>query len=195
MALSIKKLTKAFGEKVILSDFSYDFSDKGIYIISGNSGSGKTTLLRIIAGLDKEYLGEVIGGGFDNVSYAFQEYRLFPMLTALKNLTVAVYDEPNDNDILSASSLLSRLKFTESDMELFPRELSGGMKQRVSFARAVLKNAPILILDEPTKELDSEVCQIIREIIMEESEKRLVLVVTHRAEDVEGLEYTKIRLR
>ena len=195
MALSIKSLTKSFGEKSIFSDFTYDFSDKGVYIISGDSGSGKTTLLRIIAGLDKEYSGEISGGGFENVSFAFQEYRLFPMLTALKNLTVAVYENPKEGDILAASSLLSRLKFTEADMALYPRELSGGMKQRVSFARAVLKSSPVLILDEPTKELDSDVCQIIREIIMEESEKRLVLMVTHRAEDVEGLEYTKIRIK
>ena len=193
MALSIKSLKKSFGEKSIFKDFSYEFSDNGIYIISGDSGSGKTTLLRIISGLDKEYSGDVSGGGFDNVSYSFQEYRLFPMLTALKNLTV-VFHEPSDDDILSARELLSMLKFTESDMALYPRELSGGMKQRVSFARAVLKKSPILILDEPTKELDSEICRIIRKIIIEESKKRLVLLVTHRAEDVEGLEYTKITI-
>ena len=193
MALSIKSLKKSFGEKSIFKDFSYEFSDNGIYIISGDSGSGKTTLLRIISGLDKEYSGDVSGGGFDNVSYSFQEYRLFPMLTALKNLTV-VFHEPSDDDILSAQELLSMLKFTESDMALYPRELSGGMKQRVSFARAVLKKSPILILDEPTKELDSEICQIIRKIIIEESKKRLVILVTHRAEDVEGLEYTKITI-
>ena len=193
MALSIKSLKKSFGEKSIFKDFSYEFSDNGIYIISGDSGSGKTTLLRIISGLDKEYSGDVFGGGFDNVSYSFQEYRLFPMLTALKNLTV-VFDEPSDDDILSARKLLSRLKFTEADMALYPRTLSGGMKQRVSFARAVLKKSPVLILDEPTKELDSEICRIIKEIIIKEGKKRLVLLVTHRAEDIEGLEYTKITI-
>ena len=193
MALSIKSLKKSFGEKSIFKDFSYEFSDNGIYIISGDSGSEKTTLLRIISGLDKEYSGDVFGGGFDNVSYSFQEYRLFPMLTALKNLTV-VFDEPSDDDILSARKLLSRLKFTEADMALYPRTLSGGMKQRVSFARAVLKKSPVLILDEPTKELDSEICRIIKEIIIKEGKKRLVLLVTHRAEDIEGLEYTKITI-
>ena len=194
MALSIKNLRKSFGEKSIFSDFSYDFSEKGLYVISGDSGSGKTTLLRIIAGLDTEYHGEVIGGGFDNVSYAFQEYRLFPMLSALKNLTVAVFEEPDDENVRVAGALLSRLKFTDKDMTLYHRELSGGMKQRISFARAVLKSSPVLILDEPTKELDSELCRIIREIIIEESKKRLVLLVTHRAEDIEGLEFTKIRI-
>lgn len=195
MALSIKNLNKSFGEKKILSDFSYDFSEKGIYIISGNSGSGKTTLLRIIAGLDRSYSGEIIGGGKGNVSYAFQEYRLFPMITALKNLTVAVYDTPNELDIERARSVLSRLKFSDSDMSLYPRELSGGMKQRVSFARAVLKDSPILILDEPTKELDSEICAVIRDIIKEEGERRLVLTVTHRSEDADGLNFTKIKLK
>ena len=75
--------------------------------------------------------------------------------------------------------MLTRLSFTESDMHKRPSELSGGMKQRVAFVRAMLKNAPILILDEPTKELDPDTAKIMVDIIVEESKKRLVIVVTH----------------
>jgi ABC-type lipoprotein export system ATPase subunit len=104
----------------------------------------------------------------------FQEYRLFPTLGALKNAAIS-----NENNIDKAHALLSRLGFEENDMKKKPRELSGGMKQRVAFARAVLKPAPILILDEPTKELDFETVATIHEVIAEEAKKRLVIVVTH----------------
>ena len=70
MSLKIHDLSKSFGQKTILTGFSYDFSDTGVYILRGKSGIGKTTLLRIIAGLDKEYSGNVSGGGIGNVSFA-----------------------------------------------------------------------------------------------------------------------------
>ena len=83
MSLKIKNLSKSFGRKAIFDNFSFDFCDTGVYIISGERGKGKTTLLRIIAGLDKSYSGEIKGGGIENVSFAFQEYRLFPNLSAI----------------------------------------------------------------------------------------------------------------
>jgi ABC-type lipoprotein export system ATPase subunit len=174
MALKLKNLSKAFQDKEILNGFSYNFEESGLYFIVGESGVGKTTLLRIIAGLDREYDGTVENGGAENISFMFQEYRLFPTLGALKNAAIS-----NENNIDKAHALLSRLGFEENDMKKKPRELSGGMKQRVAFARAVLKPAPILILDEPTKELDFETVATIHEVIAEEAKKRLVIVVTH----------------
>ena len=175
MVLKLNSISKRFGERVILDGFSYTFGKSGLYFILGESGAGKTTLLRIIAGLDADFSGMVENGGIANVSFMFQEYRLFPTLSSLKNAAIA--SKVADTD--GAKNLLTRLGFSEDDMKKKPRELSGGMKQRVAFARAVLKNAPILILDEPTKELDSETVSVMLNVIAEQARERVVIVVTH----------------
>ena len=192
MNLSIKNIRKAFGEKKIFDGFSYEFSETGIYAICGESGVGKTTLLRIISGLDTDFEGSVVGGGFKNVSVAFQEYRLFPHLTAVDN--VAIPNGEDESIKIAAKDLLTTLGFSNEEFVKLPSELSGGMKQRVSLARAVLKNTPILILDEPTKELDSSLRNVVYNIIKKESQRRLVIIVTHHGEDVEMLEAVKIIL-
>ena len=187
MSLEIKNLTKRFGKKAIISELSYRFSDKGLYILRGKSGIGKTTLLRIIAGLDKDYSGEVIDGGIERISFAFQEYRLFPQLSALENVMIASKNI-NDVDKIKAKDLLTQLGFLPEDMQLLPSELSGGMKQRVSLARAFMKNAPVILLDEPTKELDAILCRQVCEMIKKIAEDKLVILVTHRDDDISLLD-------
>ena len=91
MSLTIKNLNKSFESKQIITDFSYDFDSKGLYVIIGESGIGKTTLLRIIAGLDKDYGGDVLGGGIGKVSFVFQEHRLFPTVSAIDNVIFASF--------------------------------------------------------------------------------------------------------
>ena len=194
MSLTIKNLCKSFGEKQILIDFSYSFSDSGIYVIKGDSGIGKTTLLRIISGIDKKYTGSVIGGGLGNVSFSFQEYRLFPQLTALQNITEVVWEKADENNVFSAKEMLLKLGFSQNELDLLPDHLSGGMKQRVSLARAFLKKSPILLLDEPTKELDEALCKIVRNIIHQESKSRLVIMVTHSNQDILEMDAKKIHL-
>lgn len=193
MTLKLNNLSKSFGRKQVLTNFSYEFSNKGIYLISGDSGVGKTTLLRIIAGLDKSFSGEIIGGGISNVSFAFQEYRLFPNLTSLENVMTASKNE-SEAEFPEAKALLSDLGFTNEDMQLLPSELSGGMRQRVSLARAFLKKAPILLLDEPTKELDNSLCKVVQDIIKREATYRLVIMVSHKEDDVHELNATEIHL-
>lgn len=184
MSIEIKKLYKSFGEKIIFRDFSYKFGDKGLYLIKGDSGIGKTTLLRIIAGLDKRYEGTVVGGGASNISFAFQEHRLFEELSALENLLIVCKGKPQNEDEQKAKELLKRLNFSDSDMLLTPHQLSGGMRQRVSFARAIMKNSSCLILDEPTKELDTELVKTVIDMIREEAKKRLVILVSHDDTDL-----------
>lgn len=188
----LKSINKAFDKKIIFKDFSYEFKDKGIYLLLGESGRGKTTLLRLIAGLDRDYSGEIIGGG--KVSFAFQEHRLFPQLSALDNLIFAISDRKDEAVAQNCKNMLSKLGFSEDDMKLTPDSLSGGMRQRVSVARALLFDAPVLLLDEPTKELDEANAAIIRELIYEESKKRLVILVSHISSDFDFIEATKIIL-
>ena len=174
MGLTIKNLTKSFSQANIITDFNFSFPDTGLYFVIGESGIGKTTLLRLIAGLDNDFSGTIENGGIGNVSFMFQEYRLFPTLNALMNVSFG------DNDIKDkATALMMKLGFERDDLSKKPNELSGGMKQRVAFARAVLKKSPILLLDEPTKELDQNVINTMIEIIRDESGRRLVIVVTH----------------
>ena len=192
--LKIKNLSKSFDGKILFKDFSFSFQDKGAYAIVGESGIGKTTLLRMIVGLDKNYEGEIVGGGIGRVSFAFQEYRLFPELTAIENVIFAISDRKDEAVYKRAHDMLAALGFSEADMKLTPDELSGGMKQRVSIARAMLFDAPILLLDEPTKELDPGNADTVRRLIVKESERRLVIVVTHNEDDISLINAEKILL-
>ncbi len=176
MSITLTSISKSFSHRQIFLDFSYEFKDTGLYIIEGESGVGKTTLLRIIAGLDTDYVGGVIGAGVGKCSFMFQEYRLFPTISAFENVTLV---GPNNNSENQAKELLFRLGLTDEDILLYPSQLSGGMKQRVSFARAVFSDKPIILLDEPTKELDSATADKMLEIISELSKKKCVIMVSH----------------
>jgi ABC-type multidrug transport system ATPase subunit len=181
MSIIIKGLTKKFDSKIVLKDFSYVFADKGLYVLTGESGVGKTTLLRMIAGLDKDYTGEIIGGGIGQVGMSFQEYRLFPQLTALQNLTVVFSDTKSEAE---CKNMLISLGLADSDLRLYPSELSGGMKQRISLARALISNYNIFLLDEPTKELDEKNASLVRTRIRELAMEKLIIVVSHNDEDI-----------
>ena len=194
MALKIEGLNKSFSSTVVLDSFSYTFPETGLVAIAGRSGVGKTTLLRIIAGLDTATSGEMIGGGIKNTSFAFQEYRLFSHLTALDNVLVAS-QHPKQDDEIKAASLLFRLGFTSSQLSLKPHELSGGMKQRVSIARAILKDAPILILDEPTKEMDEAPIRALYSLLKEISHDKLIIFTSHNPKDISVLAEKVINLQ
>ncbi len=194
MGLKISVKDKSFDKKTIFKDLELELPDIGLYSIVGKSGVGKTTLLRMISGLDKKFKGEIIGGGAENTAYVFQEYRLFPQLTALDNVLLANFDKPSETKRENAIKILERLRLTGDDLKLFPAELSGGMKQRVSLARALIKNAPILLLDEPTKELDPELCAVLYEIIKEESQRRLVIMISHSEHDIKILNPSIIKI-
>ena len=184
MKIEIRGLTKAYGNEPVIKDLSLSFNETGLYIIKGDSGVGKTTLLRIIGGIDKNYDGYVTHAVRGQISFAFQEYRLFDSLNALENVSVGARDVAS---FFRAKSLLSRLNFTNAQMYLFPDELSGGMKQRVSLARAFFRKSQVLLLDEPTKELDPSNVNNVLDLIKNAAKERLVIMVTHKSEDIEAL--------
>ena len=191
--LKVSKINKKFDKKVVFKDFSYDFAPAALYVLRGDSGVGKTTLLRIISGLDTDFTGEISPRGL-SFSYAFQEYRLFPSLTALENVLYAAFDIAGDKERELAKNELLRLGFSEEDTALYPSELSGGMKQRVSLARAFLRDSDVLLLDEPTKELDAALATTVKSIILEQAKKRTVIVVSHDEDDFSKDGATVIRL-
>ena len=194
MSIKIKHLTKSFGDKCILKDFSYDFNETGIYVLKGDSGVGKTTLLRMIAGLDNDYQGSIEGAGIGQVGMAFQEHRLFSQLTALENVIFANSNTKDEAVSNKANKILSSLNISDSDKGLLPSKLSGGMKQRVSLARAFISDFPILLLDEPTKELDDKNAIAVREIIKSLARDRLIIIVSHNDEDASSLGAAEIHL-
>ena len=192
MSLKIINLTKRFGKETIIDNFSYEFSDSGIYCIIGESGAGKTTLLRMIAGLDITYKGEICGVG--TISFAFQEHRLFPQLSALDNLIYSNYDSKSEAVIKECKNILFDLGLCKEDLSKTPDKLSGGMKQRVSLARAFMKKCDVLLLDEPTKELDEDNSKIVKSFIERLSKDRTVIMVSHNQNDWHELNAETISL-
>ena len=186
--LLISDLSFAYGSKSILSHFSFEFNVGTPYAIVGKSGIGKTPLLRLIAGLIPPTEGEIIGGGIGKTAFAFQDHRLFPTLTALKNAAIT-------SDTERARTMLTAFGFSEEDMQKLPHALSGGMKQRVSLSRALLSPLPILLLDEPSSSLDDETAKVLHQHIREAAKTRIVILVSHDIQRVEALSAIQILLQ
>ena len=128
-------------------DISLALPEKGFCAITGRSGRGKTTLLYLIAGLYEPDRGSIQRNG-ETISMVFQEDRLLPWETAAQNAAIASTRE-------IAAKLLTELGLG-AELDKYPRELSGGMKRRVSIARALAAKADVYIMDEPFKGLDPE---------------------------------------
>ena len=174
--LELENLSFSYGEKAIIEHFSYRFQPGIPYLLYAESGGGKSTLLHLIAGLYRPTSGRIVGGGLENVAYAFQDPRLFPSKTALQNAGVST-------DEATAAAFLTHFGFSREDMEKRPASLSGGMRQRVSLARAFLANKPVLLLDEPTKGLDDHLKDLLAQKIRETAKTRIVIAVSHERED------------
>ena len=170
--MKIINLTKKFASKVIFDNVNYEFDDGKITYIIGESGIGKTTLLRIIAGLDEEFKGEIIGKS-GKISYVFQEPRLFPYLTVKENIEI-VTDESQFN----SDELLEIIEMSDEANSL-PSSLSGGMKMRIALARAIYNNGDIILMDEPFSALDDDLKSRILPKIFEKLKDKTIIVVSH----------------
>ena len=185
--MEIKNLTKLFNDKVIFENYSVCIPENKITFIMGESGCGKTTLLKMICGLDKEYDGEILLSS-NKLSCVFQEPRLFPTLTAKENIEIV--GKGGDFSVLD----VLRLVELDKDAELYPDELSGGMKMRLSIARALYYNGDIFVLDEPFSALDEELKDRILSKIFDALKGKTVLIVSHDPKEAEKYADNLIKL-
>lgn len=197
--LELKNITQIFPLKqkkvVVLDNISFSV-DKGEFVaLVGPSGCGKSTLLRITAGLVKPSSGEVLFEGKkvmginSNVSIVFQTFGLLPWLDVTENITLGL----EARGISLKERLRKAFKYIdlvglEGFEEAYPRELSGGMKQRVGIARALVMEPELLLMDEPFSALDAFTAQNLREEILRlwssgKLSLKSILMVTHNIEE------------
>lgn len=183
--IKLTNISKKYDDNVILSELSLCVQDRERVAIMGKSGCGKTTLLRIIANLEQMDKGKREGYSFSDIAFVFQEPRLFSHLTVLENLTVSSRKSPKEIKEL-ALTLLEKVGLRDA-FNLYPDELSGGMAQRVSIARAMITDAPILILDEPFSALDESTRSQMISVIKEYCEGKTLIFVSHNPSDAKEL--------
>lgn len=185
--MTIKNLTKAFDNKLLFDNFSIEIPDKQITVIEGESGRGKTTLLKIIAGLDTNFSGDIIRES-NFISYVFQEPRLFEHITVEQNLKII-----NNGTDLSIQEILSIVELN-NDANKYPNELSGGMKMRLSLARALLYNGDIFLMDEPFSALDGEMKKRIIPKVFSMLKGKTVVIVSHNPLELNEFTNNTIKL-
>ena len=180
--LKINTITFAFDEKTIFKNFSLELKKGEILAVMGPSGCGKTTLLGLTAGLLKPQKGEILNS-FEKISYVFQEPRLFPWLTVKENL-LAVMNQKDKNAEKTVMDCLALVDLADAANK-YPDELSGGMKSRVSLARALAFGGDLFLFDEPFAALDEELRRKLSQKIKLHLQKRgaSAILVTHNRED------------
>ena len=197
VAAGVKKVFRGgdVGGRAVLQDVNFTLRAGEIVACLGKSGSGKSTFLRILAGLipatggDVTYKDAPVNGPQHGVGMVFQSFALFPWLTVLGNVELgleAMRVPPNERRkrALAAIDLIGLDGFESA----YPKELSGGMRQRVGFARALVINPEVLLLDEPFSALDVLTAETLRGDLTDLwAEKRIptksILVVSHNIEE------------
>lgn len=181
-ALIAKALSHSFGPNEILRDISFKLSRGSVVSIVGPSGGGKTTLLHLCADLLEITEGRV-ENTFASSAFAFQEPRLIPWATALDNIAYGLkaYGVSRKTRTERATKIAHEFGLESADLNKFPKDLSGGMRQRVSFARALVIQPELLFLDEPFSALDIGIKQELQQILAQEiTENNLsILFITH----------------
>ena len=178
--IAFRDVTMGFNDLVILDRFSQAFEENKVHCILGPSGCGKTTLLNLLSGIVVEASGQITKP--ERVSYVFQEESLIPQKTARKNLELVLKSVYKTNaELTTVIDKFLKLSNLEQAADLYPHEMSGGMRQRLALIRAFAYPSDILLMDEPFKALDVSLRDsLIRSFIdLYEEDRRTVLFVTH----------------
>ncbi len=180
--LEVKNLNHHFGFTEILRGINFTLEKGEVLSIVGPSGGGKTTLLHLCAGLLDVEEGNVTNS-FKSSSFAFQEGRLLPWKNVIDNIAIGLLAKGDKKSIAIKKSQEIALRFglEEDDFGKFPKDLSGGMKQRVSFARALVVQPSLLFLDEPFSALDIGLKKELQALLIEMIAKKeiSILFITH----------------
>ncbi len=187
--LELKNVSYAYEKgKAVLQNVSGSLETGKMYAILGPSGSGKTTLLSLLGGLDVPAQGSVLFDGEDitekglehhrrsHISLIFQSYNLIDYMTPIENVRLTAK--------LDAAPILERLGLEQDEIARNVLKLSGGQQQRVAIARALASDAPVILADEPTGNLDADTAEEITAVLKESAHAfgKCVVVVTHSGE-------------
>lgn len=190
VTLKLDGLSVAYGDHLVLSDVTFGVSKGEFISVVGPSGCGKTTLLLVVAGLVPPLRGEIrvrgepIDGPGDDRAMVFQDFALLPWKTVLGNVVLGLdyrHHGRSRPEREETARRYLRLVGLGDFEDVFPYQLSGGMKQRVGLARAFSVNAAILLMDEPFQAVDAQNAEVMREELLQlvDRETRTVVFVTH----------------
>lgn len=184
MGIEINNIKKIYSDLEVFRDFSLSLPERKISCILGPSGCGKTTLLNMIGGITTQDKGTIDLSNQQIISYIFQEPRLLPWKTVRENIEFVVKDLYNKDPLKNIDQYIKMVGL-DAFKDYYPSALSGGMKQRVSIARAFIYPSDIILMDEPLKTLDPRLKLNLMKIFLRiwQYDKRTVVFVTHDVDE------------
>lgn len=181
MAYRVSALRKSYGDTLVLDGLSLELPKNAVSVVLGPSGCGKTSFLNILAGLDRDFEGELDGFAGTRAGYAFQEDRLLPWRSAKDNVALVLEARYGRAEAQRLALDALRSVGLEGDAGKLPGALSGGMRKRVALARAFAYPSELLLMDEPFSSLDLKTRIAVMDLFLSlrRASGKTALIVTH----------------